>query len=791
MKTIRLARLFSLALLTSAAVLSPSAMAQTSNTPPLRISWYYPTNGQVYVGPTNVGLHAYAVDSNVVRTVAYFSGATLISTVTNTSSSNSFFYNWTSVGLGAYTLTAVGTDTAGNVATSAPVTITVQSPPPPPPPHPSVYIYSPTNNSVFLIPTNVSIYARAVESSNAIQQVQFFSGTSSLGIVTNSTVYSNISSEPLYELTWTNPLPGNYPLTAVAMDSQGITATSQVVNISIVTNLPPPTPVVYIYSPTNNSKFIAPANVGIYAHALETGGAIGSVQFFAGANSLGTVTNTGIYSNISSVPLYELTWSNAPLGNFALTAVATDTNGLMATSQVVNISVVTNTPPPPVPFVVGWYYPTNGQTFTAPASVGLHASVTDSNVVRTMQYFANSALVATVTNTNNVVYTNSSTGNPFFYGWSNVAAGTYVLTAVATDVAGATATSGPITIYVIAPTNRPPVVRITSPPNAASFRSPVNIPIYAYAYDPDGLVTGVEFFAGTTDLGPGNRVPHGTNVPPTSDYSNYFSIIWSNAPVGTWPLTAQATDNSNAVTISPIINITILPPVTPPTNPIPIVAISAIDPVAIEGTNCWVWPGMSNAVPNWSNWIGRTVVPFTNCGPKNATFQVYHSGDTNTPLTITYSIGGTASNGVDYVTLPGTVTIPAGQRTAMISIVPLDDGPPDTNSTVIVRLTPSTTLPPAYTLYSRSAAEAVILDGTPTAPAPTATASVLPDQTFHLNASGPNGAWFRVEASTDMQTWTPICTNQVVNGSIDFADPNASNSASQYYRAVPEANAPQ
>jgi hypothetical protein len=42
-----------------------------------------------------------------------------------------------------------------------------------------------------------------------------------------------------------------------------------------------------------------------------------------------------------------------------------------------------------------------------------------------------------------------------------------------------------------------------------------------------------------------------------------------------------------------------------------------------------------------------------------------------------------------------------------------------------------------------------------------------------------------------MQTWTPICTTQVVNGSIDFADPNASNSANQFYRAVPETNPPQ
>ena len=118
----------------------------------------------------------------------------------------------------------------------------------------------------------------------------------------------------------------------------------------------------------------------------------------------------------------------------------------------------------------------------------------------------------------------------------------------------------------------------------------------------------------------------------------------------------------------------------------PIVTIVATDPVAIEGTNCWVWPGTTNSTGTWTNWPGGNKVGITNCGPKNATFSVYRTGDTNSDLTVTYSIGGTASNGVDYVALPGSVTIPAGQRQAMISVVPLDDGPPERNSTVVLRL---------------------------------------------------------------------------------------------------------
>jgi hypothetical protein len=70
--------------------------------------------------------------------------------------------------------------------------------------------------------------------------------------------------------------------------------------------------------------------------------------------------------------------------------------------------------------------------------------------------------------------------------------------------------------------------------------------------------------------------------------------------------------------------------------------------------------------------------------------------------------------------------------------------------------------------------------------------AVLPDKTFHVNATGPNGAWFHIEYSTDLLRWTPICSsaNQVFRGGIDFIDPDAQNNQVRFYRAVPEVNPP-
>ena len=64
------------------------------------------------------------------------------------------------------------------------------------------------------------------------------------------------------------------------------------------------------------------------------------------------------------------------------------------------------------------------------------------------------------------------------------------------------------------PTNLPPQVSIVTPTNGSVFYSPTNLILIARASDPDGTVTNVEFFAGTTDLGQGHPVvldPPGVN----------------------------------------------------------------------------------------------------------------------------------------------------------------------------------------------------------------------------------------------------------------------------------------
>ena len=215
------------------------------------------------------------------------------------------------------------------------------------------------------------------------------------------------------------------------------------------------------------------------------------------------------------------------------------------------------------------------------------------------------------------------------------------------------------------------------------------------------------------------------------------------------------------------------------------------DPIAIAGTNVyWVWPGMTNAAPAWTNWPPPRWENFTNWGPKNALFTVRRFGNASASLTVNYNTGGTASNGVDYATLTNCVTIPAGEAYALIPIVPIDNGATNFAKMVILTLPPDTTHHRVTSLENRRARCGD--SGRLALAAPGAVTAAR--WGFHFNASGtnggPDGAWFSVQNSSDLQNWSPVTTNQVFQGSIDFVDPDAPDNSSGFYRILQMTNAP-
>jgi hypothetical protein len=82
---------------------------------------------------------------------------------------------------------------------------------------------------------------------------------------------------------------------------------------------------------------------------------------------------------------------------------------------------------------------------------------------------------------------------------------------------------------------------------------------------------------------------------------------------------------------------------------------------------------------------------------------------TSTALTVFYTVAGTASNGVDYTSLPGSVVISNGQTTATIKVAPIADGVEEGSESVELFLASAGT----YTVGVPSSGTIAILDWLP------------------------------------------------------------------------------
>ena len=183
---------------------------------------------------------------------------------------------------------------------------------------PAVAITAPVNGAAFTAPANIGVAADANDTDGTIARVDFYANGNPIG--TDST-------SP-YALVWSQPPPGTYSLTAVAVDDDGASATSAAVQITVSSPNAPPT--VSITAPANGASFTAPASITIDANAGDTDGTVQKVDFYADGNPIGT----------DSTSPYSIVWGDVATGSYTLTAVATDDDGATKTSTGVGVTVV-------------------------------------------------------------------------------------------------------------------------------------------------------------------------------------------------------------------------------------------------------------------------------------------------------------------------------------------------------------------------------------------------------------------------------------------------------------------
>lgn len=100
-------------------------------------------------------------------------------------------------------------------------------------------------------------------------------------------------------------------------------------------------------------------------------------------------------------------------------------------------------------------------------------------------------------------------------------------------------------------------------------------------------------------------------------------------------------------------------------------------------------------------------------GSNPGAFTVTRTGDSSESLTVSYSIGGSAIDGIDYQGLSGSVVIPAGGNSATITVLPNASLSNAVSSTVVVSLNPASGQE-AYGLGTNASATVTIKNIAPT-----------------------------------------------------------------------------
>ncbi|MDB9491443.1 Calx-beta domain-containing protein, partial [Dolichospermum circinale CS-534/05] len=76
----------------------------------------------------------------------------------------------------------------------------------------------------------------------------------------------------------------------------------------------------------------------------------------------------------------------------------------------------------------------------------------------------------------------------------------------------------------------------------------------------------------------------------------------------------------------------------------------------------------------------------TGVTPNPGTFTLTRTGDLTQPITVNYTLSGSATNATDYSSLPGTVNFAVGDSTAIVTVTPTDDNIFEGTETAILTL---------------------------------------------------------------------------------------------------------
>ena len=93
-------------------------------------------------------------------------------------------------------------------------------------------------------------------------------------------------------------------------------------------------------------------------------------------------------------------------------------------------------------------------------------------------------------------------------------------------------------------------------------------------------------------------------------------------------------------------------------------------------------------------------------------FTIVRDGSLAEPVTVSYTVKGSATSGSDYVHLSGSIIIPASRASASFDLIPIDDRAVEEGEIVVLTISPSA----SYDIGAPASATVTIDDNDATAP---------------------------------------------------------------------------
>jgi len=438
----------------------------TADSPAPTVTIVSPTDGSTVSGQTSIQVSS-AIDATQTDTpnvlTAYVDNksiGTYDCTLANTGKVCDATFSWDATGLsGAHVVTAGLTTHSGVSAMSAPTNITISSP------APTVAITSPSGGAVLAGPSTISVTGTVDPSqTDYVKSITLYADGAALATYDCQKVATSKSCST--QFTWdVSGLSGNHVLTASVTTTNGVTASSAAVNVSVDN----PLPTIAITSPVSGDVVSGQTTVNV-ASSVDASQTYypSKLTFYVDGVSAGTYDCT--LANTGKVCNAAFSWDATGLtGSHILSAKLNTSNGAAITSAAVTVTAVS---PAPVVTVTS---PTAASVVTGSTNISVTSAVdaSQNDYPKTLTAYVDGVSLGSFN------CLNAGTGkacNSSFFWDSTGLSGDHVLTAVLVTGNGVTVTSPSVTVSVNSPA---PTVTVVVPANGGSVAGHTNVSVTA------------------------------------------------------------------------------------------------------------------------------------------------------------------------------------------------------------------------------------------------------------------------------------------------------------------------